>query len=94
MPARAPSDPYDLHRREELASPAYSIAECSKGPLGPLRCRPGSLLVMSSHERDRLTRDHRDPEIALFVLYKETPDALISLTEANTLLLRIYLPRR
>ena len=49
---------------------------------------------MSSHERDRLTRDHRDPEIALFLLYKETPDALISLTEANTLLLRIYLPRR
>ena len=51
-------------------------------------------LIMSSHERDRLTRDHRDPEIALFLLCRETLDALILLTEANTLLLRIYLPRR
>ena len=49
---------------------------------------------MSSHERDRLTRDHRDPEIALFLLGRETLDALILLTEANTLLLRVYLPRR
>ena len=73
------------------STPSRSARE---DPWAPSDVDQAASLIMSPHERDRLTRDHRDLEIALFLLCKERLDALISLTEANTLLLRTYLPGR
>ena len=57
------------------STPSRSARE---DPWAPSDVDPAASLIMSSHERDRLTRDHRDPEIALFLLCRETLDALIA----------------
>ena len=53
-----------------------------------------AFLIMSSLQGITMTKDHGDPEAAQFLPYEEAFDALVPLTLANTLILRVYLPRR